>query len=207
MQLPILQRLNTEARRLAAGAMFEEALEAARRNADSPINEVKNSAERLRVETLKWAASRLDPREYGDKGTGGPGITIKIVTNLDVDDEAVARVVDGGEMESLDMEEQEGVYTVKASVPASSVPTLTEADRRGNASQGARRPSTRTRKIKSREISDGSKAEEGQDSGGRDVGGGRVEGHGGVDSVDGEGEDRGIGRARIRDGGDVVEGG
>lgn len=57
-----LSKLYTRAKEQAADALAEEALEVAR----GATNE-NAQAKRLLVDTLKWAAAKRRPKEYGDK--------------------------------------------------------------------------------------------------------------------------------------------
>ena len=111
MNVPALAEMQAVARHVAAHGMFDEALEAARNNAARPVNEVKNSATRTLIDTLKWAAGRLNPGEYGEKVIPAPSLTIRIETTLDVGDEAVAK--GAKEETAIDMEEIGGTYTVR----------------------------------------------------------------------------------------------
>jgi hypothetical protein len=67
-----------KARLLQGQAMAEEAIRVARETSRST-----NTEDKLLIETLKWAASKANPQEYGDKQTvehqGAQTLSVKIV--------------------------------------------------------------------------------------------------------------------------------
>lgn len=67
-----------KARLLQGQAMAEEAIRVARETSRS-----SNTEDKLLIETLKWAASKANPQEYGDKQTvehqGAQTLSVKIV--------------------------------------------------------------------------------------------------------------------------------
>jgi hypothetical protein len=138
LAIPEMGRLYADARMIAAGALFDEAIDRARDNADDPQSEMKTGTVRLLVDTLKWAATKLNPRDYGEKAAGTPGLVVKIITNLDLDDASVAVGPELGDAEPVDMDEVEGVFVVRANVPVSTGPTLTEPVRGINAGRAVR---------------------------------------------------------------------
>lgn len=75
---PEWQRRYREARTLQGQAMAEEAIRIARETTDRA-----SAADRLLIETLKWAASKANPAEYGDRQTvehqGNQQLQVKIV--------------------------------------------------------------------------------------------------------------------------------
>lgn len=82
LTVPGLAKLWNLARQRASHALFDEAIDTARRNAAAPVNEVKNSAIRTLIETLKWGAARLNPESYGEKAAPGASVAITINTTL-----------------------------------------------------------------------------------------------------------------------------
>jgi hypothetical protein len=75
---PEWQQQYTKARLLQGQAMAEEAIRVARETTNH-----SSAADRLLIETLKWAASKANPQEFGDKQTvehqGAPTLQVKIV--------------------------------------------------------------------------------------------------------------------------------
>lgn len=67
-----------EARKLMGNALAEEAVQVARESSRH-----SNAEDRLLIETLKWAASKANPAEYGDKQTvehqGAQVLSVRIV--------------------------------------------------------------------------------------------------------------------------------
>ncbi len=61
VKLPDFSEEYARAREMQADAMADEALATARKGSGNPI------ADRLLVDTLKWAASKLKPRTYSDR--------------------------------------------------------------------------------------------------------------------------------------------
>ncbi|HPA82140.1 MAG TPA: hypothetical protein PLS95_15070 [Thermoanaerobaculales bacterium] len=61
VKLPGFSEEYARARELQADAMADEAIAVARRKGNNPIGD------RLLVDTLKWAASKLKPRSYSDR--------------------------------------------------------------------------------------------------------------------------------------------
>jgi len=94
------------ARKLKAGALFEEVLDLARTLRDTQMPNERVAALRTAIEALKWAASKLSPIEYGDRPPLTPAVAIQINTGLDLGKGGT--VVRPGEFS----------YSVQASLPA-----------------------------------------------------------------------------------------
>ena len=71
-------RLYVKARLMQGQAMAEEAIRVARDTTNS-----SSASDRLLIETLKWAASKANPQEYGDKQTvehqGAQTLQVKVI--------------------------------------------------------------------------------------------------------------------------------
>lgn len=81
---PELREAWMAARRVKAGALFDEALDIARDLKENRKDAVQVNALRVATETLKWAAAKLSPQEYGDKMADKPVVAIQINTGLDL---------------------------------------------------------------------------------------------------------------------------
>ena len=85
-------------KKLLAAALAEEAIQVARETTNH-----SSAADRLLIETLKWAAAKANPAEYGERQTvehqGAPVLQVKIV-----EDEAPHR-----QAQSLNPAQQEAV--------------------------------------------------------------------------------------------------
>ena len=107
---PELRKAWEAAKELRAHAMFDQALDVTKRLLDG--NWGKEDAAMVRaldaaIQTLKWAAGRLSPRDYGERQPGNPVVPIQINTTLELGQggTAVGRV-------------EGSVYTIKATIPA-----------------------------------------------------------------------------------------
>ncbi len=117
VKYPALATAYREARKIAGHSMFDEAIDEAR--ADHATPALVNSA-RLKVDTLKWGAARLDPHEYGDRVTDPGGVHITIHTSLAMKDATKAPGASN-------------VYEVKATtIDAEEPPQPPEVNKDGN---------------------------------------------------------------------------
>ena len=95
-----------KARLLQGQAMAEEAVRVARETSRS-----SNTEDKLLIETLKWAASKANPQEYGEKQTvehqGAQTLSVKIV-----EDDAPVR-----NMAAMSAEGRDALVTSVISVP------------------------------------------------------------------------------------------
>lgn len=95
-----------KARLLQGQAMAEEAVRVARETSRS-----SNTEDKLLIETLKWAASKANPQEYGEKQTvehqGAQTLSVKIV-----EDDAPVR-----NMAAMSVEGRDALVTSVLSVP------------------------------------------------------------------------------------------
>ena len=70
-----------QAKKLLAYALAEEAITVARESTNH-----SSAADRVLIETLKWAASKANPAEYGERQTvehqGAQALTVKIVEDV-----------------------------------------------------------------------------------------------------------------------------
>lgn len=105
------------AKSLRASCYFDEALDISRRLSDKALalgEETKWSKEdtnnvaalRISIDTLKFAAARLDPASYGERAVGTPIVPIQINTTLSL-----------GQDGRPPAETQGDVYTLRATVP------------------------------------------------------------------------------------------
>lgn len=120
LNVPGLAKLWGVARQRASHALFDEALDTARRNAANPTNEVKNSAVRTLIETLKWGAARLNPESYGEKATPGAAVSITINTTLPLSGGYAGRgqnIADVGRGDVIDIEPANREYKITATIP------------------------------------------------------------------------------------------
>ena len=79
------------ARMLMAQSLAEEALQVARETSNQTV-----SSDKLRIDTLQWAATKMNPREFGDKqlvqNEGTQTIEIKVVEEEPIKQIGVAAV-------------------------------------------------------------------------------------------------------------------
>lgn len=74
------------ARRIKATSLFDEALDLARdlKQGRKLVSSTEVNALRVAIDTLRWAASKLDPGQYGDQAGKVPVVAIQINSNLDL---------------------------------------------------------------------------------------------------------------------------
>ena len=77
----------SKSRELQSHSLFDEAVELARTVPSATMPQV--AARRLTVDTLRWAAGKLAPREYGDRAFATQGVAIQINTTLDLEPKRV----------------------------------------------------------------------------------------------------------------------
>ncbi len=82
VKYPALMTAYRDARGISAHALFDEAIDEARLIQKTAKTPAAVNAMRLLIETLKWAAAKLSPSEYGDKITAPGGVSIVIQTTL-----------------------------------------------------------------------------------------------------------------------------
>jgi hypothetical protein len=71
------------ARELKATSLFDEALDIARNLTEGENDSTTVRAKQVAIDTLKWAAGKLNPREYGERATGG-GVAVIINTTINL---------------------------------------------------------------------------------------------------------------------------
>lgn len=83
---PELRDAWVAARRVKATSLFDEALDLARDLKEGRKSVTSNEVNALRVaiDTLRWAASKLDPGQYGEQAGKMPVVAIQINSNLDL---------------------------------------------------------------------------------------------------------------------------
>lgn len=134
LRVPELAEVWRAARHYKADSLFDEAMDIARmlRNGRyGPGDSSQVNALRTAIETLKWAAGKLNPQEYGEKALSGPAIQVVIQTSLDLGNHAATgQVAEGPEF-----------YTLTASVPLpdASAETISSQSAPKSRDVGARR--------------------------------------------------------------------
>lgn len=128
-----LRRAYDAARELKAASLFDEALDIARDLKNGTYDNAKVRALQVAIDTLKWAAGKLNPREYGDKAPPTPIMAVVIRTSLDLGDAGRGLAPALGE----------NLYSLKATLPLPApAPAQTAEDGAGGQSEpGERRPS------------------------------------------------------------------
>jgi hypothetical protein len=106
---PELRKSWEMAKELRAHALFDQALDVTSRLLDGDWG--KEDAAMVRaldaaIQTLKWAAGRLSPRDYGERVPPNPVVPIQINTTLQLGQDGAA--APSGET---------SVYTIKATLP------------------------------------------------------------------------------------------
>lgn len=81
---PELRKAYDAARELKSHSLFDEALDLARELKGNGLDNATVGARRVAIDTLKWAAGKLNPREYGERSDAGPAIAIQINTPLNL---------------------------------------------------------------------------------------------------------------------------
>ena len=116
IKFPALMTAYRDARGISAHAIFDEALDEARKIQKEATTPAQVNAMRLLIETLKWAAAKLAPGEYGDKITEPGGVHITIQTTLPL-------------LEATKVSGASNIYEVKAeSVPIDEPPQPPRSD-------------------------------------------------------------------------------
>lgn len=72
------------ARLVKSHSLFDEVLDITRKLKTETLDNAKVNAFRVALDNLRWAAGKLNPREYGDKLPNTPAIAIQINTPLNL---------------------------------------------------------------------------------------------------------------------------
>lgn len=121
---PELRAAWVAARRLKATNLFDEALDLARdlKEGRKSVSSNEVNALRVAIDTLRWAASKLDPGQYGDTAGKNPAIAIQINSNLDLGRGVVAS-------------EDESLYSFTIKLPSPAEPSTGAEQQRVPASK------------------------------------------------------------------------
>lgn len=122
----------TQSRRQKAASLFDEALDIARELTSGNYGKEDNAtinARRTAIDHLRWASSKLNPQEYGDRINDNPTLNIVINTNLDLGKADMSKADDGQDVYSITaklpiIEVQDGAP--ESTLPAKSKPDVIE---------------------------------------------------------------------------------
>lgn len=96
-----------KAKELRAHAIFDEMIDIAREIREGTPTAVAVNAARLTVETLRHAAARLNPKEYGERVEKNTVVPIQIITSLDLGQGGQAKFVAADKIFTIDLEAEQ----------------------------------------------------------------------------------------------------
>lgn len=92
------------AKELRAHAIFDEMIDLSRELVDGEPTAVRVNAVRVAVETLRHAAARLSPKDYGERVEKNTLIPIQIITSLDLGQGGSAQRIAGNKVFTVEVE-------------------------------------------------------------------------------------------------------
>lgn len=111
-----LRRAYDAAREVKSHSLFDEVLDITRRLKEEAIDNAKVNALRVALDNLRWAAGKLNPKEYGEKSVATPGLAIQINTTLNL----------GATDKQLGPAPGENLYSITVPVPEAGGGTATD---------------------------------------------------------------------------------